>query len=122
MPRITAEALNRDVLGASPWVYVLIAAVEGQIVGYASLCPLTRLQFGLCGIDMHNLFVEEDFRGAGIGRLLIDASMQKARALSCSYMAVGTHPDNSNAQAVYLACGFDRLPDAHPKFRITLEP
>ena len=73
-------------------VYVLVAAIQGQTIGYASLCPLIQPQFGLRGIDMNNLFVEQDFRGLGIGRQLIAASMQKARALSCSDMAVGTYP------------------------------
>ena len=46
--------------------------------------------------------------------------MQKARDLSCSQMSVGTHPDNSSAQAVYLACGFERRDSTHPKFHIAL--
>ena len=75
---------------------------------------------GVRGIDMHHLFVDADFRREGIGKQLIEGAMQKARELSCSQMSVGTHPENLNAQAVYLACGFERRDASNPKFRITL--
>lgn len=120
VPQITIEVLKRDIFAAPPWIYVMVAEVNERAIGYVSLCPLVQLQFGIRGIDMHHLFVEKSFRGVGIGKLLIEASMQKAKELSCTYMAVGTHPDNSSAQAVYLACGFDRRDGSHPRFRISL--
>jgi len=121
IPEVSTEALERDVFGEIPWVYVVVSEVEGEVVGYAALCPLTKMQAGVRGIDMHHLFVEKEFRGIGIGRQLINASMQKARDLFCTYMMVGTHPDNMEAQAVYLACGFDERHGTHPRFHIFLE-
>lgn len=120
VPQITAEILERDIFGFVPWIYVIIAEVGGRAVGYAALCPLIKLQVGIRGIDMHHLFVEADFRGSGIGKQLIEGAMQKARELSCSQMSVGTHPDNLSAQAVYLACGFERRDASNPRFRIAL--
>ena len=119
---VSASALERDLFGAPPWVHALVAERDGQLVGYAALCPLAQLQMGLRGVDMHHLFVEKPFRGKGIGRHLIEGSKQKARALSCRYMMVGTHPDNSDAQAAYLACGFEQRHRTHPRFRIALDP
>ena len=121
IPEVSTEALERDVFGERSWIYVVVAEVEGKVVGYAALCPLIQLQAGVRGIDMHHLFVEKKFRGLGIGRQLTEASMQKARDLSCAYMMVGTHPDNSSAQAFYLACGFDQRHGSHPRFRISVE-
>ena len=120
-PEVSIEALKRDIFGVTPWVYVVVCEVNEEVVGYAALCPLTKLQAGVRGIDMHHLFVEASFRGIGIGRSLTEASMRKARDLSCTYMTVGTHPDNSSAQAFYLACGFDQRQGTHPRFRINLE-
>ncbi|WP_298854105.1 GNAT family N-acetyltransferase [uncultured Ruegeria sp.] len=99
----------------------MVAELNAEVVGYAALCPLTQLQMGLRGIDMHHLFVERSFRGRGIGRQLIEGSMRKARALCCGYMMVGTHPENSDAQAVYLACGFKQRHGAHPRFCVSLD-
>ncbi|SDX50284.1 Ribosomal protein S18 acetylase RimI [Ruegeria halocynthiae] len=116
-PSASIETIERDMFGDIPWLYTLIASLAGNVVGYAALYPLAQLQSGTRGIDMHHLFVEQHFRGAGIGKQLIKASIDKARDLSCTYMMVGTHPENSKAQAVYLACGFERRDGIHPRFR-----
>ncbi len=120
IPSASLASVERDMFGDIPWVYTLVASIAGRAVGYAALCPLVQLQTGLRGIDMHHLFVDQRFRGAGIGRQLIQASIEKARNLSCSYLMVGTHPENSEAQAAYLACGFERRDGTHPRFRISV--
>lgn len=106
--------------GSCPWIHVLVAEADREVVGYAALCPLIQLQMGARGMDMHHLFVEEKCRGRGVGKMLIEASMRKARDLSCGYMMVGTHPDNTDAQSVYLACGFEPQHGSNPRFRISL--
>ena len=120
IPDVSAKTLERDIFGEIPWIYALIAEVDGRVVGYAALCPMIKLEMGERGIDMHHLFVEAEFRGSGIGRRLINASMAKARELNCASMTVSTHPDNANAQAVYLACGFEQRHSLTPRFRIYL--
>ena len=120
VPGVSAKALERDIFGEIPWIYALVAEVDGRAVGYAALCPMIKLEVGERGIDMHHLFVEAEFRGSGIGRRLINASMAKARELNCASMTVSTHPDNANAQAVYLACGFEQRHSLTPRFRIYL--
>ena len=117
---ISLETLERDMSGDRPWVHILIAKIDGKAIGYSALCPLMQLQFGVRGMDMHHLFVESGFRGRGVGRALIQASLSLARDLSCSYMMVGTHPDNVTAQAAYIACGFERRDSSGPRFRISL--
>ncbi|MFT4150828.1 MAG: GNAT family N-acetyltransferase [Paracoccaceae bacterium] len=118
---ITVDELSRDVFGVNPWIYILVAEAGKELVGYAALCRLARLQFGLRGMDMHHLFTEATFRGRGVGHRLVEASKIMATSLSCSYLTVGTHPDNRRAQAFYAALGFERK-DAHPpRFSIQLE-
>ena len=57
----------------------------------------------------------------GVGRSLVEACKIEAVTLLCRYLAVGTHPDNHNAQAFYTSLGFERR-DAHPpRFSIRLE-
>ncbi|MEP5728940.1 MAG: GNAT family N-acetyltransferase [Sulfitobacter sp.] len=117
---LTPEQLSRDALGPAPWLHILVAETAQTLVGYAALCPLAQLQFGVRGMDMHHLFVRASSRGTGIGRALIDASLVVATAQNCGYMTVGTHPDNTAAANVYLAAGFDRLDPPGPRFRIKL--
>ena len=119
-PALTADALIRDIIGVNPWIYVLVAEAQDELIGYAALCGLTRLHFGLRGMDIHHLFTEAAFRGRGVGRNLVAASKIKAIALSCSYLTVGTNPDNHKAQVFYESLGFERK-DAHPpRFSIQL--
>lgn len=113
VPSLTAEVLQRDTFGPVPWCYVVVAEYERELIGYAALCGLMQLQFGVRGMDMHHLFVEENCRGHGVGGALVSASKVIARDLACRYMMVGTHPENTAAQVFYEALGFERR-DAHP--------
>jgi len=122
IPAVTTDDLSRDAFGLNPWIYVLVAEAGKELVGYAALCGLTRLQFGLRGMDMHHLFTEAAFRGRGVGQRLVEASKIKAISLSCSYLTVGTHPDNHRAQAFYAALGFERKDALPPRFSMRLEP
>ncbi|MEP3442267.1 MAG: GNAT family N-acetyltransferase [Sulfitobacter sp.] len=56
--------------------------------------------------------------GGGIGRALMHAAQAYARGLGCRYLTVGTHVDNTAAQAMYRAIGFDRLDREGPRFRV----
>lgn len=117
---VTADELARDILGAQPWVRILLAEEAGDVIGYAALCPLARMQFGVRGMDMHHLYVAQAARGIGVGKALIKASEALALAEGCQYLMVGTHPDNIVAQGIYLAMGFDRHDQTGPRFRIKL--
>lgn len=118
---VTENHLARDVLGARPWVCVLLAELKGEILGYAALCPLAQLQFGLRGMDLQHLFVEPHARFKGVGRALIEAGQAHARAHGCRYLVVGTHADNAAAHNIYPAMGFDRMDPPGPRFRIALD-
>ena len=117
---LTPDDLVRDVFGKGPWIYILVAETGDELVGYAALCGLIQLQFGTRSLDMHHLFSEARFRGRGIGRGLVHACKTKARALSCRYLTVGTHPDNHKAQAFYEALGFMRRDSHPPRFSMRL--
>ncbi len=115
--KVTVTSLKRDALGDHPWVRILVAEDEAGLMGYVALLPLAKVADGLRGIDINHMYVAAAVRGRGIGRALIEASADVAHALGCSYMFIGTAPQNTAAQAAYLACGFSRWADAGPRFR-----
>ena len=113
-------AINRDAFGATPWISVLVAEGEAGLAGYAILCPLYRAQFGSRGMDMHHLYVSPQYRGAKIGRGLVEAAVAHARDQECSYLTVGTHRDNVDAQQFYLGAGFAPASPSGPRFKLQL--
>lgn len=117
---LDADALRRDALGAVPWLWVLVAERRGALVGFAALVATAQLQFGARGIDIHHLFVDEEARGQGVGRDLVEAALTAARDLGAGYVTVGTAPRNGFAAAVYERLGFSMLPEAGPKYRMRL--
>ena len=119
--RLTEEQLARDAFSSAPWVYLLVAeTADGRIVGYAALCPLLHLQFGARSLDLHHLFVEPGFRRKGVGAVLIEGVKRKATALDCVQIYVGALLENTDAQAFYIAQGFEPRPSATPRFRLKL--
>ena len=117
----TLADLERDTLQSPPWVTLIVAEKASGLLGYAALCPLAQLQFGVRGMDMHHLFVMPEVRGQGIAHDLIKASIEYSKGQGCRYVMVGTHPNNKAAQQVYLAAGFSKTPEAGPRFRIRFD-
>lgn len=52
------------------------------------------------------LFVEEEFRGQGIGRALIAACEEAGRALRLKLIMIGVVAGNARARKTYEAAGF----------------
>lgn len=86
-----------------------LVAVEGETV------------IGLCGLHMMSaihreqvvgrvtiLVVAEDRRGAGIGRLLIEAAEQRLAAEGCGLVEVTSNDRLVEAHQFYAAMGYDR--------------
>ncbi|MFK7879812.1 GNAT family N-acetyltransferase [Roseobacter sp.] len=119
---VSLDTLARDVLGPRPWVRVLLAEHAGECIGYAALCPLAKIQFGQRGMDLQHLFVVPKARRMGVGQALVRASEAVAHRDGCTYLSVGTHPDNTEAHQIYPALGFEILGSPGPRFGITIAP
>jgi GNAT superfamily N-acetyltransferase len=115
-------ALERDVFGERPWVSVLVAEIAEELIAYAVLCPLYTAQYGQRGMDLHHLFVVPAWRSRGLGRRMVHAALDYARAQSCSAVTVGADAGNVAAQDFYQRLGFVRLPAPGPRFRVSLGP
>jgi len=119
-PLVDPARLEADLFGAGPWLHGLVAERFGFIVGYALLTPRYRAQLTQRGLDLHHLFVMEGSRGLGIGRLLVAAAADHARARGCAFLAVGTSAENVRAGDFYRANGFVPRVDAGPVFAMAL--
>ena len=104
--RLTPESLARDFFGPVAWYHGLVAVRGPDVVGYAATLPLGRLGYGERGLELHHLFVEPTARHQGVGRQLVLAVETMGRNLGCTYVKIGTHPDNDAAQGYYQHLGY----------------
>jgi len=78
---------------------------EDKLVGYACLYwhfSSTRAEETVL---MNDLYVDEDTRGQGIGRALIEASADVARERGADHLEWSTRPDNVTARRLYDSTG-----------------
>jgi ribosomal protein S18 acetylase RimI-like enzyme len=80
-----------------------------QVIGLLSISQRWTLwHTGPCAL-IEELVVNEGARGQGVGRALIQAAIDWARAQGCSEIEVSTEADNLKAQAFYQRLGFDSV-------------
>ena len=74
-----------------------------------------RLSVWLEGLECYlaELYVVPDRRGQGLGRALMEAAMDVARAEGATYMELGTGEDDVAARTLYESLGFDN-PEGKP--------
>lgn len=61
-------------------------------------------------INIHDLAVVSDYRGRGIGRLLLQQVEAKGHELGCCKLTLEVRADNYSAQRLYQRCGFADMP------------
>lgn len=93
----TVRALNL------PW---LTAESDGAVVGYAYLAPFRqRPAYRYC-VEL-SVYLAPEARGRGVGRALMDALIERARAMGLRHL-IGAIGDSANAGSIALhkAAGF----------------
>jgi GNAT superfamily N-acetyltransferase len=87
---------------------LLGAGRAGRLVGYACLYWHFSSLEAVESVLMNDLYVAEDARGEGVGRALIEASVEVARERGAPYVEWATAPDNTTAQRLYDFTGAER--------------
>ena len=111
-----------DVEGRAGVARVLVAEEDGRVLGTATLEVGERiepeddpaLRPGEAHIRM--VGVDPDARGKGIGRLLMGACLEEARAAGKTFVTLHTTPWMKAAQRMYESMGFTRRPEADRVF------
>jgi putative acetyltransferase len=94
---------------AAPAGALLLALVDGQPAGCGAMRPLADVDYtNAC--EMKRLYVRRAFRGFGLGRLLAQALLDRARQAGFSNLLLDTLDDMEAARSLYEALGFEEIP------------
>ena len=85
---------------------ILVAEVDGQVVGYASLAQASRLPSHAHVLEINGLAVDPDHQGRGVGRALVEACLAGARQQGARKLTLRVLGFNARARRLYEACGF----------------
>ena len=91
-------------------VAVLVAEVEGAVVGYAYAAVEGHDYASLRGPAgvLHDIVVDPAARGQGVGRLLLDAALAALAARGAPRVVLSTAEPNVGAQRLFARAGFRR--------------
>ncbi len=88
---------------------ILFARLDGHIVGTCGLKRRSARQ-----VELVKMAVDEDVRGKGIGRKLMEAAIAKARALGYDTLYLETSDRLDSALALYRKYGFQEVAPSEP--------
>jgi ribosomal protein S18 acetylase RimI-like enzyme len=94
---------------AAPRGTLLLALVDGALAGCCALRPLDNVDHANA-CEMKRLYVRKAFRGFGLGRQLVEAALDAARAAGYGCVLLDTLAEMEPARALYAALGFAEVP------------
>jgi L-amino acid N-acyltransferase YncA len=83
----------------------LVAELDGDVAGWVALVPYSRREV-YSGVGEESVYVAERARGQGVGRALLEAVIESARAGGLWTLQAGIFPENAASLAVHHALGF----------------
>lgn len=87
---------------------VLVARDGGEVLGFASFGDF-RAWPGYAATVEHSVHVRADMRRRGVGRALLSALPDRARALGKHVILGGIDADNAASLALHASLGFERV-------------
>lgn len=101
----TAEDLRIHGFGEKPAFSTLIAEVGGEFAGLCLHFPIFSTWMGRPGVYVQDLYVEDRFRGRGIGERLLRQAARECRRNGGVYLRLSVDTDNESARAFYERLG-----------------
>ena len=103
--RADEDSLRATLFGPRPAAQVLLAELDGVVVGFALYFANYSTFLAQPGLWLEDLYVQAEHRGRGIGGMLFQAVAEQARAANCGRMEWSVLDWNSPAIAFYKRMG-----------------
>lgn len=104
------EIFNNDInncINENPFLEGYIFENGSDTVGYAMIAKSFSTEFGKPCIWIEDLFIKDEFRGLGIGKMFFDFLTKK---YTDSIFRLEVEEENERAVKLYKKCGFTVLP------------
>ena len=113
---VAAKALF-EAIAAQPRRDLLVAEVDGKVVGTLDLLTVANLSHGGSpwGI-VENVVVDETSRGRGIGRSLMDEAVRRCRDAGCYKVQLLSNKRRSQAHEFYRSVGFEAVAEGFRRY------
>jgi N-acetylglutamate synthase-like GNAT family acetyltransferase len=115
-----AERVNR--LTSSPADRLVVAELDGHVVGLVSIHVSLVLEYDEPAAKLGALAVDERYRRRGIGEALVAAMEDEARVRGCRLIYLTSAQPRSDAHAFYRRIGFDETGLRFAKWLDGVEP
>jgi GNAT superfamily N-acetyltransferase len=86
-----------------------LAEDRGQDIGLMAYFPMSRLYSATSGLHLHQLFINECYRGQGCARQFLEYLTNAAAEFGASYITVSADLQNEPTHQVYLSICDGRL-------------
>lgn len=101
----TTDALFE--LFRTPGSYYYVATIDEKVVGGCGIFPTENLPDGTC--ELVKLYVAKEARGTGLGKHLMEKSMNWAKENGYTQVYLESMPELSKAVSIYEKVGFKSL-------------
>lgn len=101
----TTDALFE--LFRTPGSYYYVATIDEKVVGGCGIFPTENLPDGTC--ELVKLYVAKEARGTGLGKHLMEKSMNWAKENGYTQVYLESMPELSKAVSIYEKVGFRSL-------------
>ncbi len=101
----TTDALFE--LFRTPGSYYYVATINEKVVGGCGIFPTENLPDGTC--ELVKLYVAKEARGTGLGKQLMEKSMNWAKENGYTQVYLESMPELSKAVSIYEKVGFKSL-------------
>ncbi|HTK07135.1 MAG TPA: GNAT family N-acetyltransferase [Ktedonobacteraceae bacterium] len=106
-PQHKQERLASALFSATPRLYAWVVELHGQIVGFATATEEFSTWDAASFLHMDCLYLREEVRGSGLGRLLVREIARLALKLECINLQWQTPAWNQHAIRFYQRLGAD---------------
>jgi ribosomal protein S18 acetylase RimI-like enzyme len=87
--------------------HFLVAEIGASLVGFINFTVRQTLLHQSPSGLIDELVVTKEYRGKGVGKQLVLATLEKCRQLGCCEVEVSTEKTNVKAREFYRKCGFE---------------